>query len=255
MPVQGSVAVIYGAGGAVGGAVASAFAARGARLFLAGRTEEHLASAAARVTSPAGGLVSTHVLDAGDPSAVESFTDHVVASAGRIDVVLNAVGIPLVQGIPLLQMPLADVLDPLAAWPRTQFLTARAAARHMVRQQAGTILTLSASPARMQLAGVGGFAAACAAVEALTRTLAAELGPSGIRTVCLRPQRIADTLGDTPDLPMPVAEFRTFLESLTSSKTLPTLDDVARAAVFLAEGGAEAMNGAVLNLTCGMSPD
>ncbi|MDK1327330.1 SDR family oxidoreductase [Arthrobacter sp. zg-Y1143] len=255
MPVQGSVAVVYGAAGAIGSAVASAFAARGARLFLAGRTDEHLSRAAAELRDLTAEPVSTHVLDAADPLAVEDFTREVISSAGRIDVVINAVGIPLVQGIPLLEMPLADLLDPLTAWPRTQFLTARAAARHMVRQQAGTILTLSASPARMSLAGVGGFAAACAAVEALTRTLAAELGPSGVRTVCLRPQRIAETLGDTPDLPMPVSEFRTFLESLTSSKTLPTLDDVARAAVFLADGGAEAMNGAVLNLSCGMSPD
>ena len=255
MPVKGSVVLIYGAGGAVGGAVAAAFAARGARLYLAGRTEEPLAATAERLRDPDSAPVYTRVLDSLDAGAVDSFTEDAAASAGRIDVVLNAVGIPLVQGIPLLDMPLEDVLDPLLAWPRTQFLTARAAARHMVRQHAGTVLTLSASPARMSLAGVGGFAAACAAVEALTRTFAAELGPSGVRTVCLRPQRIADTLGDTADLPMPVAEFRTFLESLTTSKTLPTLEDVARAAVFLADGGAQAMNGAVLNLTAGMSPD
>lgn len=114
---------------------------------------------------------------------------------------------------------------------------------------------LSASPAKVALAGVGGFAAACSAVEAITRTLAAEVGPSGVRVVCLRPQRILDTLGTVPDLPMPVEEFTTFLTSLTTSRSLPTLADVADTAVFLADGGAQAMNGAVVNLTCGMSSD
>jgi 3-oxoacyl-[acyl-carrier protein] reductase len=121
--------------------------------------------------------------------------------------------------------------------------------------RSGTILTLSASPASLAIGGAGGFAAACAAIEALTRTFAAELGPAGVRVVCLRAQRIIDTLGATPDLPMPVERFRWFLESLTTSKTLPTLDEIARTAVFLAEDGAAIMNGSVVNLTCGMSPD
>ena len=254
-PLQGSVALIHGAGGAIGGAVAAAFAARGAQLFLAGIHEESLEHTAARIKRSGAAPVTRSLVDAYDCAAVQAHSDGVVAQAGRIDVVLNAAGIPLVQGIPLLEMELEDLLAPIAAWPRTQYITAKAAARHMVAQQTGTILMLSASPARMAIAGVGGFSAACAAVEALTRTFAAELGPTGVRTVCLRPQRIADTLGATPDLPMPVEEFRSFLESLTTSRTLPTLDQIARTAVFLAEGGAEAMNGAVVNLTCGMSPD
>ena len=73
--------------------------------------------------------------------------------------------------------------------------------------------------------------------------------------VCLRPHRIRETLGNTPDLPMSMEEFTAFLESMTSTGTLPTLHDVAQTAVFLASGGAAGMNGAVLNLTSGMSPD
>lgn len=76
-----------------------------------------------------------------------------------------------------------------------------------------------------------------------------------MRVVCLRMQRILETIGDIPDLPMPLEEFAGFLESLTTSRSLPSLDEVAEMAVFLAEGGARSMNGAVLNLTCGMSPD
>lgn len=255
--------IIHGAGGAIGSAVAEEFARRGAELFLAGRRIGPVEAVASRIRAASSGSPQTptqapvHVaeLDAYDQAAVNAHADAVMESAGRVDVMLNAVSIPLVQGVPLLDMTLEDVLDPATAWLRTQFITTQAAARHMVPQGSGTILTLSASPARMSIAGVGGFAAACSAIEALTRTFAAEVGRSGVRVVCLRPQRILDTVGAIPDLPMPVDEFVPFLESLTTSGTLPTLADVASAAVFLAEGGARAMNGAVLNLTCGMSVD
>jgi 3-oxoacyl-[acyl-carrier protein] reductase len=247
------VVVIHGAGGAIGSAVAREFARSGAQLFLAGHRGASVQAAASTLEPH----VKAHVaeIDAYDQQAVDAHTDMVVRTAGRIDVMLNAVGIPLVQGTPLVSLRLEDFLAPATHWLRTQFITARAATEQMVPAGSGTILTLSASPARMSLAGVGGFAAACSAIEAFTRTLAAEVGRSGVRVVCLRPQRIVDTLGATPDLPMPVDEFTGFLEGLTTSGTLPRLSDVARAAVFLAGGGAATMNGAVMNLTCGMSSD
>ncbi|MCC2307529.1 SDR family NAD(P)-dependent oxidoreductase [Cellulomonas chengniuliangii] len=249
------IVIVHGAGGAIGAAVAQKFATRGARLFLAGRHVDAVEATAERLRASTSVPVDVAEVDASDERAVNAHTDAVLAEAGRLDVLLNAVGIPLVQGVPLLEISLDDVLAPSQAWLRTQFLTARAAARHMTRQGSGTILTLSASPARASIAGVGGFAAACAAVEALTRTFAAEVGPAGVRVVCLRPQRILETIGDTPDLPMPIDEFTEFLASLTTSRSLPTLAEVASMAVFLAEGGARSMNGAVVNLTCGMSPD
>lgn len=247
--------IIHGAGGAIGGAVAEEFARAGAELFLAGRRSESVAVTAERIRALSPRAVRVAEVDAYDHEAVNAHADEVMLSTGRIDVMLNAVSIPLVQGVPLLEMSLDDVLDPSASWLRTQFITTQAAARHMVPQGGGTILTLSASPARMAIGGVGGFAAACSAIEALTRTFAAEVGRSGVRVVCLRPQRILDTVGSIPDLPMPVDEFVPFLESLTTTGSLPTLAEVAQAAVFLAEGGALSMNGAVLNLTCGMSVD
>lgn len=247
--------VIHGATGAIGGAVAAAFAARGAQLFLTGRDEQKLLDLADRLDVISGSTVATVAIDAFDAEAVERHADEVAAVAGRIDVMLNAVSIPLVQGESLLKMALEDILAPSSSWMRTQVISARAAARHMSAAGGGTILTLSASPATVAIGGVGGFSAASAAIEALTRTLAAELGPAGVRAVCLRAQRILETLDGTPDLPMSVTDFRDFLESLTTSGTLPMLDDIARAAVYLGEGGSAAMNGSVLNLTCGMSPD
>ncbi|MBD8044932.1 SDR family oxidoreductase [Arthrobacter sp. Sa2BUA2] len=255
MAADAQKVIIHGAGGAIGGAVAEEFARQGAELFLAGLHLNSVNATAARIRAAGGEGVHVSEVDAYDPLAVEAHANAVVDEAGRVDVMLNAVSIPLIQGTPLLDMAVEDVTAPAAAWLRTQFITARAAAAHMVPRGSGTILTLSASPARVAIAGVGGFAAACSAVEALTRTLAAEVGPAGVRVVCLRPQRILETIGSTPDLPMPLDDFTRFLESLTTTGKLPTLSDVAKAAVFLAQGGAESLNGSVLNLTAGMSTD
>jgi 3-oxoacyl-[acyl-carrier protein] reductase len=203
----------------------------------------------------AGGEAEAARVDALDEDAVEQNAVSVAKKTGRIDVVLNAIGFRAVQGVPLIDLGREDFTFPIATWTTTQFLTARAAARHMVQKRSGVILTLSASPARLAIASTGGFGVACAAIEGLSRTLAAELSPHGVRVVCLRPHRIGDTLGPEPDFPMGKDEFRNLLESMTLLKRLPTLDDVANTAAFLASDNAAAMSGAVANLTCGMSVD
>lgn len=170
---------------------------------------------------------------------------------------MNAIGfsaVALRQGVPLSDLAPKDFAYPIATWTTSQFLTARAAGRHMVKNHSGVILTLSASPARLAIGMTGGFGVACAAVEGLSRTLAAELGPRGVRVVCLRPHRIGETLVDA-DFPVPRDEFIGFLEGMTLTKKLPTLADVANTAVFLASDHAAAITGAVANLTCGMSVD
>jgi len=171
-----------------------------------------------------------------------------------MDVMLNAIGFRAVQGVPLSDLAPKDFAFPIATWTTSQFLTARAVARHMVRSRSGVILTLSASPARLALAMTGRFGVACAAVEGLSRTLGAELGPQGVRFVCLRPHRIGETLVDA-DFPVPRDEFIGFLKGMTLTKKLPTLADVANTAVFLASDHAAAISGAVANLTGGMSVD
>jgi 3-oxoacyl-[acyl-carrier protein] reductase len=253
MLLKGKVAVIYGAGGAIGSAVADTFAREGARLFLSGRNAVPVLALAKDITG-AGGRAEAASVDALDEGAVERHTADVVDKAGRIDIVLNAIGIGAVQGVPLVELKREDFVSPIATWATTQFLTARIAARHMVAKCSGVILTLSASPARLAVAQTGGFGVACAAIEGLTRTLAAELSPQGVRVVCIRPHRIGDTL-EKPDFPMGQDEFRSLIEEMTLLKRLPTLADVAATAAFLASDRAAAMTGTVANLSCGMSVD
>jgi len=253
MLLNGKTAIIFGAGGAIGGAVAKAFAREGARVFLSGRNGAPVEAVANDIIA-VGGVAETATVDALDETAIERYVAEVAGKSGGIDVMLNAIGFRAVQGVPLSDLAPKDFAYPIATWTTSQFLTARAVARHMVKNRSGVILTLSASPARLALAMTGGFGVACAAVEGLSRTLAAELGPQGVRVVCLRPHRIGETLVDA-DFPVPRDEFIGFLEGMTLTKKLPTLADVANTAVFLASDHAAAISGAVANLTGGMSVD
>jgi 3-oxoacyl-[acyl-carrier protein] reductase len=251
--LRDKTAVVYGAGGHIGRAVALAFARDGARVFLAGRTLPALEAVAQEIVA-GGGAAEAASVDALDARAVEQHLEAVVQRAGRIDVSFNAIWIRGdLQGTPLLQMPCEDFTLPVTG-VTTHFLTATAAARHMARRRAGVILTLSSSAAglsgrdrRYHL--TGGFATACAAIEALSRSLAGELGPQGVRVVCLRPDAIPETWRTG------AAETRTYMENGTALGRLPTLDEVANAAVFVASDRASAMTGTIANLTCGSVMD
>lgn len=250
--LYGKTAVVFGASGAIGGAVAKAFAREGAQVFLSGRDGARV-RAVARDIEAAGGTAEPATVDALDEAAVERHIAEVVEKAGSVDMVLNAMGVWPVQGVALSDIAAADFTYPIATWPTSQFLTARAAARHMGQRGAGVILTLSAS-ASAAVGMTGGFGVACAAVEALTRTLAAELGPRGVRVACLRPHRIGETMVKA-DFDVPREEFVGILEGMTMLRKLPTLADVANTAVFLASDHAAALTGTVTHLTCGMNVD
>jgi NAD(P)-dependent dehydrogenase (short-subunit alcohol dehydrogenase family) len=143
-------AVIYGAGGAIGAAVAHAFAREGANVFLTGRNLAALEVAAKEITA-ADETAETARVDALDEQAVERHADAVVAKAGSLDISFNAIGIPQkgIQGTPLVELPAAGFGLPVATYTTAHFLTARAAARRMLTQGSGVILTLTATPARL----------------------------------------------------------------------------------------------------------
>lgn len=246
MRLADKVAVVHGAGGAVGAAIARRFARDGATVFLAGRSAPRLEP----LKSELGAAVA--VVDAMDEAEVEAHTRHVVQTAGRIDIVINAMNPEPTQGVALIDLDAAAFSSPIHRWTLSQFLTSRSVARTMIDRKDGVILTLSASPARLAIPGTGGFGVACAAIEGLTRTLAAELGGHGIRVIGLRPQKMSDALGEAADLPMPMDQFKSFLEAMTLTGRLPTLNDVASAAVFAASDEGRGMSGSMINLTAGM---
>jgi 3-oxoacyl-[acyl-carrier protein] reductase len=254
MLLEGKNAVIYGGGGSVGGAVARAFAHEGANVFLAGRTREPLDRVASDIEK-AGGRAEVAELDALDEQAVERYVGGLVDSAGSVDVTFNAISLQDVQLIPLVEMSREDFMRPISTGMTTHFLTARAAARYMDARGSGVILTFSASAARAYFPGVnvGGFGIACTAIEALTKQLAAELGPSGIRVNCLRSEGIPESWesASTEEWSASTGEIEAFLKQRSLLGRVTTLADVGNAAAFLASDLASATTGTVFNLTSG----
>jgi NAD(P)-dependent dehydrogenase (short-subunit alcohol dehydrogenase family) len=259
MLLENKNVIVYGAGGAVGGAVARAMARDGAAVFLAGRTLAPVQAVAEEI-SAGGGTAHAAQVDALDEPSVERHVADVVAAAGRIDVLFNAIGMEDVQGPPLLEMAAGDFTHPVLTAARTQFLTARAVARPMTRQGSGVIMSITAEPT--PATGMGGFMAACAAVEALWRGLACELGPHGIRLVIVRSAGSPDTpaVQEVAKLHaaaagLPQAEFQAAEGSGTLLRRLPLLAEVANAAVLLASDRASAMTAVQANVTCGSFVD
>jgi NAD(P)-dependent dehydrogenase (short-subunit alcohol dehydrogenase family) len=261
--LQGKVAVIYGAGGAIGGAVARAFAREGARLFITGRRQEPV-SAVARDIVGGGGSAEAAQIDALDEQAVDAHLQWVVDSAGRVDISVNAFGIPnaKILGVPLVDVDVEQFSLPLTAYATSYFLTSRLAARHMIRQRSGVIMTVTALHARTGIPLVGGYGPAMAAKEALTRDLSAELAPHGVRVVGLRPQAMPETptIRDAFE-PRAAAsgmtweQWQEFLASRTHSRRLMTLQEMANMAVVLASDVASGMTGTTVNLTMGSLDD
>jgi NAD(P)-dependent dehydrogenase (short-subunit alcohol dehydrogenase family) len=259
MLLENKNAVIYGAGGAIGGAVARAFAREGAMLFLAGRTLANL-DAVAKEIATTGGVAETARVDAFDEEAVEKHANAVVAKAGRIDVAFNAIDIAgSIQGTPLIELSPDDISVPVKNRLATNFLTARAAARHMVQQGAGVILMITATPARMAFPLTGSFGLEGAAIEGLCRSLASELSPRGVRVICLRSAGSPESFPDTSATGSPLGQTRKEVTAVIAAGTLlkrpPSLAEVGNVAALMASDCASPMTGTVANMTCGAIVD
>lgn len=257
MILQDKVAVIYGAAGAIGGAVARAFAADGATVFLTGRSLATVEVVAKEILS-AGGSAEAAEVDALDEQAVDRHLQSVIDQVGRVDISFNAVGIPdtTILGVPLAELDVERFLSPITAYTTSYFLTARLAARHMIPKKSGVIMTVTALPARTGSPLNGGYGPAQAAKEALTRDLSVEFAPHGIRVVGLRPHGMPETttmkkVFDTKASGMTWEQFQGYLASTTHRRRVMALDEVANMAVVLASDKASGMTGTTVNLTMG----
>ena len=257
MLLQDKVAVIYGAGGSIGRAVALAFAREGATLFLTGRHSANVEAVAAAVRE-AGGTARVDVVDALDGDAVSAHADAVVAAVGRLDISLNLVTRGDVQGIPLADLTVEDLVRPVTTGVTANFITAQAAARHMTAQGSGVILALNSGSAHGSPM-MGGTGLADAATDTLIRNLALELGPSGVRAAGVWVAGIPETLTveklSAVNANIDAAAVEGILAQLASlrmTKRSPRLDEVADTITFLASDRAAGITGAWLNVTGGM---
>ena len=254
MLLEGKTAVIYGGGGSIGGAVARAFAREGAGVYLAGRTAAKL-EAVAETIRAAGGTAATAAVDALDEQAVDAHADAVAAEAGAIDISFNVIAHPYTHGIPLAEMAVDDFMAPVQTAARTTFLTARAAARHMIPRRSGVILAFGgpgdrSGPSRDYY--LGGTQVAFDAIETMRRQLSAELGPHGIRFVTLASGGIPETLPEGLEGRDQIVEM---IEGQTLLGRAATLEDVGDAAAFAASDRARTMTAAIVNVSCGALVD
>jgi NAD(P)-dependent dehydrogenase (short-subunit alcohol dehydrogenase family) len=263
MLLSDKVAVIYGAAGGTGGAVARAFAREGAEVFLTGRVRAPVQAIADDMVS-AGGSAEAAEVDALDEQAVDRHLQSVIDKAGRVDISFNAVGIPNagILGVPLVELDVEQFVLPIASYAMSYFLTARLAARRMVANRSGVIMTVTALHSGTGIPLVGGFGPAQAAKEALTRELSAELAPHGVRVVGLRPAGMLETRTIKEAYEprakasgMTWEQWQEFLASRTHPRRLMTLQEMADAAVFLASDKASGMTGTTVNLTMGSLDD
>jgi 3-oxoacyl-[acyl-carrier protein] reductase len=262
--LQDKNAVVFGAGGSIGAAVAAEFAAEGARVFLVGRTKDDL-EAVARQIREAGGEAQTALIDTLDDAAVSECFDGILKQTGKVDIVLDAAGPTAKEygnGKIAVELPIEEFMAPFSTMVRSRFITARAAARHMIQQRSGVIIFVTGSPARPHVPGATAIGAAFGAIENLTANLAFEASPFGVRVVCLRTLANTDSrsIQDTMDFlaeRMGITKDQAIAQIAQSNflKTAATVADTANAAVLIASDRARMLTGTVVNATGGAALD
>jgi NAD(P)-dependent dehydrogenase (short-subunit alcohol dehydrogenase family) len=242
-------AIIYGAGGSIGSGVARTFAREGATVFLVGRTPEKLDVVAKEIRS-AGGSAEVALVNALDEEAVDAHARAVVAQAGRIDVSFNLITRGDVQGTPLLDMQVDDFMSPITNGIRSNYITARAAARQMVQQGSGVILLVTSGSGEAwtppDVWAMGGTGPADAATESFMRYLAAEVGPRGVRVACLWTAGVV--LENDP-----LQAAKDMLVSMSMLRKRPTIQEFADTAAFLASDRGSGITASVINVNSGIS--
>jgi NAD(P)-dependent dehydrogenase (short-subunit alcohol dehydrogenase family) len=254
--LEGKTAIIYGGGGGIGAGVARTFAREGASVFLVGRTRPKLDAVAKDIKS-AGGSAEVAELDALDERAVDSHVKSVVSKTGHVDISFNLITRGDAQGTPLVEMQTDDLLRAVVNGLRSNFITARAAARRMIEQRSGVILHLNSASGDGAAPGMGSTGPADAATESFMRYLAAELGPHGIRICGIWTAGVADTLtqeklGAVNENVPDVGRVKEMLAGMTALRRNVTLANVAEAAAFLASDRAAGITGTMTNVTAGL---
>jgi NAD(P)-dependent dehydrogenase (short-subunit alcohol dehydrogenase family) len=254
--LQDKTTIVYGGGGSIGGGVARTFAREGARVFLAGRTREPLEAVAADIAQ-AGGLAEVAILDVLDGQAVDEHAQAVASEAGSIDATFLAINRGDVQGTPLIDMTDDDVTRAVTTGLLATFHMARAAARRMIEQGSGAILTLTSGTSAGPSPGMGSTGPADAATESFLQTLAHEVGPQGVRVACLWTAAVVESLttekmAEVSGVEMDPAEVEKMIAGMSVLRRAPRLQQVADTVAFLASDRAAGITGTTVNVTAGL---
>lgn len=261
MLLKNRTAIVYGASGAVGAAVARAFGREGATVVLAARRPGPLHELQAELRGT-GAVAESMTVDATDPADIQRHLQAAAQRCGPVNLMFNAIPWGDIQGAPLAQMAFADFFSPILGSMTTWFHTGTQVAQHMARHGGGTILGITANVGRAPAAQVGGFGVACAAVDHYLRQLAVENGPSRVRVCWVRSPGSPDAPGVRDvwqqygqEKGMTVEEVHHEFAKDVPLRRITPLAEVANAAVLLASDLASAMTATLANATGGAQID
>lgn len=244
----GQAALITGGATGIGLGIAQALAHHGADVSLVSRKAENLAVAAERIRSSTGRRCLALSADVRQPEAIDDVVDRTVGELGRLDIVVNnAAGNFFCPSADLSPNGFGVVLDIDA---KGTWHVCRAAYRAWLKDHGGRILNISATLHHGGTPGQLHVAAAKAAVDALTRTLAVEWGPQGIRVNAIAPGPIVDTEGARRLFPGALADR---LREAIPSRRLGAIDDIAQLALFVLSDAGVNLNGAIVVSDGGLS--
>src|SRR5258708_2227689 len=240
--LKDKVAVVFAASGEIAGAVARSFSQHGAKVYVTARNLDAVKALAQEIKA-SGGRAEAAKVDALDEAEIDNFLKKVVADNDKLDVVFNgiAVGYSEIGGRPPTTVATFEqFMAPMEKICGSQFLTSRVAAKYMMQTQSeGTILLLTAALSRSKLPNLAGITAACAAVEGMTRVMAAEWGGDGIKVICICSGALMETKRISGWIESAAKEYGIPLEQLVAQykafdilKTSPTLKQVGETAAF-----------------------
>jgi len=259
--LKDKVAVVFAASGDIAGAVARSFFQHGAKVYVTARNLDAVTVLAQEIRAN-GGNAETAKVDALNETEIDNFLKKVVADNGKLDVVFNGIGVDYSEmgGRPLTTVATFEqFMAPMEKICGSQFLTSRVAARYMMQTQSeGTILLLTAALSRSKLPNLAGITAASAAVEGMTRVMAAEWGEHGIKVTCICTGAIMETKRISAWIDAAAKQYGIPLEQLIAQykafdilKANPTLKQVGETAAFLASETGVVFNSHIVDVDCG----
>jgi 3-oxoacyl-[acyl-carrier protein] reductase len=241
--LTGKTALITGATGGIGGAIARALHKQGATLAISGRQTAKLEALAAEL----GGRVHICPCDLANKAQVARLVDEAAAKLGRLDILLNNAG--LTRDNLFLMMKDEQWDEVIAVNLTASFLLMRAAARAMMRAKTGygRIINISSISGVIGNPGQGNYAASKAGMIGMSKSLARELASRGITVNCIAPGFIATPMTDA----LNEKQTQSIREAIPAQK-FGTPEDIAAAAVFLAAPEACYVTGQTLHVNGGL---